>query len=169
MSRNSLQIGDEVSVLNETRTGTIIKIQGNQAILEDSDGFPYTYALQELVPRQKGLYSEITAVPHKEKTEKKTSVSKANLKVIDLHIEKLTPHPDEISPFERLFIQKEALLEGLERARNSGIKKLEIIHGLGNGTLQKMVYETLESQTHLDFHNKEILHHQSASIVVYLQ
>ena len=61
---------------------------------------------------------------------------------------------------------KEKLLETIDFCRKNNLKKLEIIHGVGDGTLQKMVIDVLESQTGLDFYNKEILHHQSGALMV---
>jgi dsDNA-specific endonuclease/ATPase MutS2 len=70
-----------------------------------------------------------------------------------------------MTSFERLFIQKERLVETINFCRKHNLKRLEIVHGIGDGVLQKMVFDTLESQTNVDFYNKEILH-QSGAVMV---
>jgi DNA-nicking Smr family endonuclease len=86
--------------------------------------------------------------------------------VLDLHFQHLVKNPHDYDSFERLFIQKERLIETLNFCRKNNLKKLEIIHGIGDGVLQRMVWDVLESQTNLDFYNKDILHHQSGAVLV---
>jgi DNA-nicking Smr family endonuclease len=86
--------------------------------------------------------------------------------VLDLHFHNLVKNPNDYTSFERLFIQKERLVETINFCRKHNLKRLEIVHGIGDGVLQKMVFDTLESQTNVDFYNKEILHHQSGAVMV---
>ena len=79
---------------------------------------------------------------------------------------KLVDQPEKYDSFERLFIQKNKLLETLDFCKEHRIKQLEVIHGIGDGTLQKLVYDTLESQYGVTFYNKDILHHQSGAVIV---
>ena len=85
---------------------------------------------------------------------------------MDLHFNKLVDQPEKYDSFERLFIQKNKLLETLDFCKEHRIKQLEVIHGIGDGTLQKLVYDTLESQYGVTFYNKDILHHQSGAVIV---
>lgn len=62
--------------------------------------------------------------------------------------------------------KKNKLLETLDFCKEHRIKQLEVIHGIGDGTLQKLVYDTLESQCGVTFYNKDILHHQSGAVIV---
>ena len=78
-------------------------------------------------------------------------------------------NPLEFDSFERLFLQKEKLLQTIDYCRKNHLKKLEIIHGIGDGVLQQMVYDVLESQTNLEFHNREILHDQSGTVLVFFR
>ena len=85
---------------------------------------------------------------------------------MDLHFENMVNNPNDYEGFERLFLQKEKLIETINFCRKNNLKRLEIVHGIGDGTLQRLVLDTLESQTNLDFYNKEILHHQSGAVMV---
>lgn len=161
--------GDSVSVVDENLKGKIIAIQGKKVILEDEHGFRYEYDESDLVLQPAGLYDEMHTV---QKTEFSKSVSKKHHKkpvLLDLHFENLVKNTAAYDSFERLFLQKEKLLSTLDYCRKNNLKKLEIIHGIGDGVLQQMVYDVLESQTNLEFHNKEILHHQSGTVLVFFR
>ena len=160
--------GDAVSVIDDNLKGTITAIKGKKVTFEDEHGFPYEYNANELVIQEAEIYDQIRTV---QKEEFSKPVSKKHDKkpmILDLHFENIAKNAGKVDPFERLFLQKEKLLKTLEYCRNNNLKKLEIIHGIGDGVLQQMVYDVLESQTNVEFHNKEILHHQSGTVLVYL-
>lgn len=161
-----MNIGDTISVVDDNLSGILTAIHRNTVIFEDEYGFSHEVPVDKVVPKNAALYQQVPVVP---KAEPRKNVSKKHDKnplVLDLHFQNLVSNPHDYDAFERLFIQKERLLEMLRFCRKNNLKKLEIIHGIGDGTLQKMVYETLEGQTKLDFYNKEILHHQSGAILV---
>ncbi|WP_226063948.1 Smr/MutS family protein [Kaistella polysaccharea] len=164
-----MNIGDSVSVIDDNLKGKITSIQGNKVIIEDVHGFSYEYNASELVLQNAEIYHQIKTV---QKVERSKPTSKKHDKspfILDLHFEKVSKGSSKIDPFERLFLQKEKLLNTLDYCRKNNLKKLEIIHGIGDGVLQQMVYEVLESQANLEFHNKEILHHQSGTVLVYFR
>lgn len=164
-----MKIGDSVSVLDDQIKGKITAIKGDKISIEDQHGFIYDYNKNEVVSNESRIYEDIEIV---KKPEFSKAISKKHDKnpfILDLHFEKLSKSRGKIDSFERLFLQKEKLLATLEYCRKNHLKKLEIIHGIGDGILQQMVYDVLESQTNIEFHNKEILHHQSATVLVYLR
>lgn len=161
--------GDSVAVINDQLKGKIIAVKGKMIIIEDEHGFEHEYESSELVMQESEIYNQIQTV---HKIENSKSISKKHDKkpfLLDLHFENLVKKSDGYDSFERLFLQKEKLLQTLDFCRKNNLKKLEIIHGIGDGTLQKMVYGVLENQTDLEFHNKEILHDQSGTVLVYLR
>ena len=164
-----MKIGDSVSVVDDNVKGKITVIKGTKMTIEDEHGFPYEYESNQLVLQDAEIYDQITTV---RKEELSKPVSKKHDKkplILDLHFEHLVKNPGEYQSFERLFRQKEKLLSILDYCRKNNLKKLEIIHGIGDGILQQMVHEVLESQTNLEFHNKEILHHQAGTVLVYFR
>ena len=164
-----MKIGDSVSVIDDQLKGKIISAKGTKVTIEDEHGFPYEYDASELVVQQAEIYNEVKTI---RKEESSKTVSKKHDKkplVLDLHFEHVVKNPSEYDSFERLFRQKEKLLSTIEFCRKNNLKKLEIIHGIGDGVLQQMVHDVLESQTNLEFQNKEILHHQSGTVLVYFR
>ena len=164
-----MKIGDSVSVIDDQLKGKIISVKGTKVTIEDEHGFPYEYDASELVVQQAEIYNEVKTI---RKEEWSKPISKKHHKkplVLDLHFEHVVKNPSEYDSFERLFRQKEKLLTTIEFCRKNNLKKLEIIHGIGDGVLQQMVHDVLESQTNLEFQNKEILHHQSGTVLVYFR
>ena len=164
-----MKIGDSVSVVDDNLKGKVTVIKGTKMTIEDEHGFPYEYESNQLVLQNAEIYDQITTV---RKEELSKPVSKKHGKkpfILDLHFEHLVKNPGDYHSFERLFRQKEKLLSILDYCRKNNLKKLEIIHGIGDGVLQQMVHEVLESQTNLEFHNKEILHHQAGTVLVYFR
>ncbi|MCS3868228.1 dsDNA-specific endonuclease/ATPase MutS2 [Chryseobacterium ginsenosidimutans] len=161
-----MKIGDKVSVVDEDLSGVVTSVNGNIVVFKDEYGFTYQYQKEKLVPKISEFYENIKIV---KKAEPKKTVSKKHHKnqlVLDLHFENLVNNPHDYDSFERLFIQKEKLMEVISFCRKNNLKRLEIVHGIGDGVLQRMVFDVLESQTNLDFYNKEILHHQSGAVMV---
>lgn len=162
-----MKIGDSVSVIDDVMKGKIISLRGNVAGVEDEHGFTFEFPLSKLVSRDEDLYRGTKTVFKKESAK---NISKKHSKgpmKLDLHFEKLVTSPQGYSAAERLALQKEVLLEKLEYCERNNLKKLEIIHGVGDGVLQRMVYEILENKSNLEFHNREILHEQSGTVLVY--
>ncbi|WP_262151207.1 Smr/MutS family protein [Chryseobacterium foetidum] len=161
-----MKIGEKVSVLDEDLGGVVTSVNGNTVVFKDEYGFTYQYPKEKLVPKNAEIYENIKIV---KKAEPKKTVSKKHDKnpmILDLHFENLVKNPSDYDSFERLFLQKEKLIQTINFCRKNHLKRLEIVHGIGDGTLQRMVLDVLESQTHLDFYNKEILHHQSGAVMV---
>ena len=159
--------GDRVSVIDDKLKGTVTHVDGDTCTVEDEHGFEYRFRISDLVLQQTELYE---MVPLEIKKDVPKAISRKHHKkplVLDLHFEKLVTDPSGYTSAERLFIQKEKLTASVEYCRKNNLKKLEIIHGIGNGVVQNMVHEFLEGQTGLEFHNKEILHDQSGTVMVY--
>lgn len=163
-----MKIGDAVSVVDDNLKGKITALKGKNVTIEDEHGFSYEFASNEIVLQEPEIYNGLKTIL---KVEKSKPISKKHDKkplVLDLHFSNMVKNPAQFSPFERITLQKEKLLETLDYCRQNNLKKLEIIHGIGDGVVQQMVNEVLENQKDLEYHNKEILHHQSGTVLVYL-
>ncbi|WP_294244850.1 Smr/MutS family protein [uncultured Chryseobacterium sp.] len=161
-----MKIGDRVSVVDEDLSGVITSVNGSVVVFKDEYGFTYQYEKSQLVPKTSSLYENMQVVRKAEPQKAISRKHQRNPLVLDLHFHHLVKNPHDYDSFERLFIQKERLLETLGFCRKNHLKRLEIVHGIGDGVLQRMVWDVLESQTGLDFYNKEILHHQSGAVMV---
>ena len=164
-----MKIGDSVSVIDDQLKGKIAGFKGEKIILEDEHGFQYEYDEAELVLQSAEIYGHLKIIPKAEMTKPFSKKHDKRPFILDLHFENIVKNTRDYDSFERLFKQKEKLTETLDYCRKNNLKKLEIIHGIGDGVLQQMVLDVLENQTGLEFHNKEILHHQSGTVLVFFR
>ena len=161
-----MKIGDQVSVIDEDLKGKVTSVNGNTIVFKDEHGFTHQYKKEKLVLQVGEIYDEVKTVLKKETSK---SVSKKHNKkhlVLDLHFENLVKNPQEYDSFERLFIQKEKLIETVDFCRKNNLKKLEIIHGIGDGVLQKMVHDYLVGQTNIEFEESDFFYHSTGNVVV---
>ncbi|MFC6267323.1 Smr/MutS family protein [Frigoriflavimonas asaccharolytica] len=161
-----MKIGDSISYLNENKTGKIIGLAINSVDVLDEFGFKETLSLNEIVLRDQDFYSKIHIEKKPETSKIKSKKNNSIIKILDLHFHLLVKNPTAYSPQARLQIQKEALLEMLDYCKKNPIKKLNIIHGIGDGTLQAMVFDLLKGYTNLEYEDENIFHQSSGSVMV---
>lgn len=161
-----MKIGDSVSVIDEDLDGIITSVISGVVTIRDSHGFTHQYPRQKLVLKNASIYED---VPHMRKQESLQPTSKKHNKkhqILDLHFELLVKNPSEFDPSERLLIQKQKMADTLNNCRRHNLKKLEIIHGIGDGVLQKMVFDYLSGQTGIEFEDHDFFYHQRGSVMV---
>lgn len=146
------QIGEKVSLLDDTGTAIIIDIISDYtAIVLHENGFEQKHPLNQLV-KIKGDLSEVDfdadlAILIAKQSERKKSISPKRKKKdgieIDLHIENLVENHSGMGNWEIIQLQ----LAHFEKAVNKAIlkkdKKLIVIHGVGNGVLKSEIKYTL--------------------------
>ena len=161
-----MKIGDKVSVIDDDLKGTVTSIKNETIVFKDAHGFTHQYKKEKLVSQNPSIYENLIPI---QKTEILKFISKKHNKkhlVLDLHFENLVKNPNNYDSFERLFIQKEKLTETMVFCRKNNLKKLEIIHGIGDGVLQKMVHDYLLGQTDIEFEDHNLFYHSSGSVMV---
>ena len=161
-----MKIGDQVSVIDEDLSGMVTSVHGDIVVFKDEHGFTYQYPIGKLVQPNQTLYEGMKIKDKFEYTKPKSKKNASNLLILDLHFEKLVPNPEDYESFERLFIQKDKLLETLEFCRQNKRRKLEVVHGIGDGVLQKLVEDTIKAQIDVSYYHKEILKNQSGAVIV---
>lgn len=161
-----MQVGDLVSVIDDNLRGKVVRIIADQVKIEDEHGFTYHFKQSQLTIVDDDLYKNSPVVRKKEAS-KVTSKkhNKSPLKV-DLHFDHLVKNPSGYDGFERLMIQKEKLLETIDFCKKNKIKNLQVIHGIGDGVLQKMVYDILEGLTNIEYDSDVFFYHQSGKVEV---
>lgn len=156
--------GDLISVLDETTTGKIISMEKNFVKIEDEFGFEQEIEISKIILQNPEIY-KYSKITIKKEIEKNRSKKKGeNNRTLDLHFDKLSKDAGNISSWERLEIQKEKLLEQLDYCRKNYIKKLNVIHGIGDGVLQEMVYDILRGQIGIEFEENDFFHHSSGNV-----
>ena len=166
VKNNKMKIGDLVSVIDDDLKGKISAFKGNLAHIEDEHGFHYEIEKSKIVPQNHNIYDDISVVSKKETSKIISKKNQSKPQSIDLHFENLVKKHQEYEPWERLMIQREKLIEKLEYCRNNHLKKLNIIHGIGDGVLQNMVHEVLQGFAGIEYEDHDFFYHSSGNVEV---
>lgn len=167
-------IGDKVSVLNDTITGVIVRVQKNKCVIEDTDGFERIYPNSNLVilkmsvdyklsdeKAEKQILNKINSIISRGQVKLPSKVSKTHYQQesveIDLHIEELVEDHSYMNNFDILQRQMQTCRMFIEKAIRLKVKKAVLIHGKGEGVLKNEIYtylDRLENAKHIkiEFH-----------------
>jgi DNA-nicking Smr family endonuclease len=165
-----LKVGDRVGFLYEIGGGIIRKIENNQLyIVEDEDGFERPFRANELVEIHGTDFKlpddAVAQINDDDTISEKHYISRKEIRTgsrkaidiweIDLHIESLVDSHAGMSNAEILTIQLKELRNFYHKAREKHIRKLVIIHGVGEGILRSEVRMFLGKKDGLEFYDAD--------------
>ena len=148
-----LKIGDKILFKTDSQKGMILKINSKSKVtVKTEDDFEVLSSIKDLVKIEVNT-DKITAYGNYFHQKDNKDISSKSFKrdksvsvlKIDLHIELLTRNYQYLDNFEIVQIQLNECQKALERAINSNIQKLIIVHGIGVGTLKHEVHKLLRS------------------------
>lgn len=169
-----LKVGDRVTFLNEVGGGIVTEIiDVRYAMVENEDGFDEKYLISELVPAKTEKEYKLDGIEHVlsvqekidserryeklEDFEKKTKglVSYVDDEMeVDLHIEELIESHHGMTNGEILSVQMANFKRQLNIAIRRKVKKLIVIHGVGEGVLKSEIRtELLSHHPDYEFHD----------------
>lgn len=146
-------VGDTVAYLNTTGTGTVREVKGVEVLVADENGFDNWHHERELVIRKR---MEVGEVPQKDSPRPATTGNKPlrpGTYEKDLHFPSLVDFPKNYTNRQMLDIQVNAARNAIDHARRSGIKKVILIHGVGEGILREEIHRMLERMDKLQFYD----------------
>lgn len=146
----TFNIGDEVTVLDDSFSGRVKGFKKDRVIIETPEGFELDFEAQELVKiadtgDMKSLFSSqslSSVLKDKEEPKKRSFVKEKRSKKdefvleVDLHIEKLVPNKKGMSNYDILTLQTETAKRQIDFAIRNRMPKVVLIHGVGEGILK---------------------------------
>lgn len=150
--------GDQVLLVDDVGTFVFKSAQGAMATVEDTDGFTWEVPMVQIIPvsaknRIENKLSEQTpplkdrvsspVPPRPEPTEEVWEV--------DLHIHELVDRHAHMTNYEMLTVQMTHFRSVLKNARSRKIKKLVVIHGVGQGVLRAEIHRALLGEERCSF------------------
>ena len=150
--------GQKVRFLERQGRGMITRVVGAQIWVEDEDGFEDCFQVSELVPDRPIPVKEVYAKDFAQDQASKNPPSYQQARTpgeikVDLHFDKLVDFPKNYDPQRRLEMQIQIARNTLDKARRGGIRKVIIIHGVGQGLLKEEVHKLLERRDDLIFYD----------------
>ena len=143
------KIGDKVSVIHETISGVIASIQGGNVDLIDSEGFNRSYRTDEITIKSSSDKYNLQQISLKQESFSKIkgviqeNKSKLRRNEIDLHIEDLVDYHGDMTNQEILMRQMTTCKQFIQRAIDSNLKRVVLIHGKGEGVLKTEIHTYL--------------------------
>jgi hypothetical protein len=154
----SFKVGDVVAFLDDPGTGTIIAIKAEVAEVACDYGFNDFFPIKSLILRQALVIGEVIKKDRPMPSKAPVFKGKAplpNLIEVDLHFEELVDFPKNFNAHEKLQIQLREVRKTLVRAQSGGIKRVVLIHGVGQGRLREEIYTLLERMDKLRFYDAD--------------
>mgnify|MGYP006115899149 CR=1 FL=1 len=134
--RMNFSIGECVSILNETGSYTIIKLDTSFAWVEDEHGFDQKIPIHLVVQTKPIITDTIVIKDEDNASSLKSKKGFERIPSIDLHIESLLDADNHMTSFDKLNLQirrfREFVNLNLEKRKN----KVLVIHGIGEGRLK---------------------------------
>jgi hypothetical protein len=167
---NTFLVGEQVRFLYETGGGRVVQILSSGTYtVEDEDGFERTFRAQELVKIHGTDFhlpddaivqinddDSITNRKYTVRKEEKTGSRKPmDIWEIDLHIESLVDSHVGMGNAEILAIQMRELRNFYNRAREKHIRRIIIIHGVGEGVLKEEVRMFFSRKEGLEYYDAD--------------
>lgn len=174
------RLGDRVEVLDDTISGVVIEIDGDEITLESDEGFELNYSKKELVKidsKDKIRISnqDISRAKAEKEKPKKRKTQTLNKKErnapkmeVDLHINQLIKSSKGMSNHEMLNLQLETAKRQLEFAIRKRIQKIVFIHGVGEGVLREELYTLFRRYENLKYYDAEYQKYGTGATEVYI-
>lgn len=153
MTKVKLKIGDRVSFLNEKMAGEVLGLKADEILVLRDDDFEEWTPANELIPERDldpGYIlskNELNSILNQKELSSQSKSSKKHQNpdcwTIDLHIEELVDHHEQLSNYEIVQIQLNKCQQFIEKAIRNNIERLIIVHGVGQGVLREEVIKML--------------------------
>ncbi len=142
--KKRIEIGDHVSVVEDTLKGIVTAITTLGVTFLDNHGFERTYSSDELVVYDHTLTLSQKKIVNKESPSTKNlqPIKKRSTLIIDLHYKGVINEQKSI-----LEKQLHQFQHHLVKAKHQKQKSIIFIHGVGNGILRKSIEKILQKKS----------------------
>lgn len=180
MINRKFVVGDYVAWIDDDLKGRVIATKNKEFIIETSDGFEMQASANELVllPNQANLQIDEKALQNVKKNElkrkksNKSIVKHKKLKQpaleVDLHIHELVENTKNMSNFDMLNIQLDAAKRQIQFAKQKRIKRVILIHGVGQGVLKAELETILRRDEEVEFYDADYKTYGLGATEVYI-
>lgn len=173
------KIGEKVSFLHESGWGIVQRFENDAVIVEDETGFERPILMNEVVKiygNQKDAlddsrldFSEKEACHVNKNNSSNDAIQKfKDFWELDLHIHELLDSEVGLTNSEMLRHQISVLKSFFRNACDKRIRKLIVIHGVGQGVLKAEVRDFLQQQEGIEFYDADFSEYGKGATTVEL-
>lgn len=145
-----------MAYIDEPTNGKVREVKGSEVLVEREDGFEEWADSSQLIKRGKLEVKEVVqkdqSIPRKATPLRR---DKVNYLEVDLHIHELVETKGGMSNFQILRLQMDEAQKTIEKARRGFIKKVILIHGVGEGRLRSELHEMLRGMEKINFYDAD--------------
>lgn len=165
----TFEVGENVSILDESGVFIIKEILQGKARVEDEFGFEQWIDMKFVVKRR-----SISANRLQKKDETATKISKKDLKTIsipeiDLHIESLVKSDSQMSAHDKFTLQIEQFKRFTNQMIHRKVTKFRVIHGSGEGRLKSEIRSIVHSRVGFTIHDDNFANGKVGASLIELQ
>ena len=180
MTNKEFAVGDLVAWIDEDLKGKVLASKNDGFVVETNEGFEMHANANELVllPAQINFEIDNKALQDVKKSElqqKKTlhtivkhKKSKQEALEVDLHIHELIDNTKNMSNFDMLNIQLDTAKRQIQFAKQKRIKRVILIHGVGQGVLKAELESLLRRDEEVNFYDADYKTYGLGATEVYI-
>jgi dsDNA-specific endonuclease/ATPase MutS2 len=156
----NISAGCKVRFLNDVGEGRVLSVDGHSATVLREDGFEEDFPCEHLIPIDEEDILE-KSLQHAEVRPKDVEVIKVSksesytpstdFMEVDLHIHNLVDNERQISKDKMLDIQLYHARRAIDQARKRKVRRLVLIHGIGQGILRTEIIKLLDGYDRLQY------------------
>jgi hypothetical protein len=165
---NVFEIGESVSLLNETGTFVVRKILDNKVVIEDEFGFDRIIDIQFLVKKRP---INVEKVIIKDFSPTNTSIKPSNVRLpeIDLHIENLVSDNILMTPHQKFTLQMNRFKQFTNEMISKKVTKFRVIHGRGEGKLKSEISLLIDFRIGFTMHDDNYFQGRVGASIIEMQ
>ncbi len=179
MKTRKFALKNHVAWIDDDLRGRIVSLKDNGYVVETNEGFEVFAEEDELVllPEQISLevdWHDLQEVKKSElqKKSKKPIVTHKKTKQsaleVDLHIHELVENTKNMSNFDMLNIQLDTAKRQIQFAKQKRIKRVILIHGVGQGVLKAELETLLRRDEEVNFYDADYKTYGLGATEVYI-
>lgn len=158
-----------VKWLNKPWSGVVKDIQGSRALVLLDDGFEEWEQISQLINATQANDLDNAEVYDSKNEEKHIEVRPLRINEIDLHIENLFVHWQQIPKEKILERQLSAFKEEYRKCLRENMDEFIVIHGKGSGILKENLIQFLKQTNKTRFEEMTNGKYKQAAIKIYFQ
>ncbi len=165
----TFEVGENVSILDESGVFIIKEILQSKARIEDEFGFEQWIDMKFVVKRRSISINRLQKKDETAKQFSKNDLKTNSIPEIDLHIECLVNSDSQMSAHDKFTLQIEQFKRFTNQMIQRKVTKFRVIHGSGEGRLKSEIRSIVQSRIGFTIHDDNFANGKVGASLIELQ